>query len=77
MANARDDKSELIKLLPFELEGVDMIDIRFWKKTTAGPRPTKRGIAVREKMLVPLIVGLQRVLSQVSSEAAKEEAGVR
>lgn len=75
MANAREDRGEILKLLPFQLEGEEMLDIRFWKKTKAGPRPTHRGIAIKQTMIVGMIVGLQKVRSQINSEESKKTAG--
>jgi len=68
---------ELIKLIPFELDGKKMLDVRFWRKTKRGPRATRRGIEIEQSMIAPLIYGLQKVRSQISSDAAREEAGVR
>ncbi len=76
MADAREDKQEHLRIYPFDLDGQEMLDIRFWRNTLKGPRPTRRGIGIKQNSIVQLIVGLQRIHAQINSEAAKKEAGV-
>jgi hypothetical protein len=82
MSNAREDKQERVRLNRFDLEEADgvfipMLDIRFWKNTKTGPKPTKRGVAIKQSLITDMIVALQKVRSQINSEQAREEAGVR
>lgn len=63
-----------VKFSRFDLEGVEMLDIRVWKYTKAGPRPTKEGISVEVAMLPRVIMNCQKVWSTSSSEAARKEA---
>ncbi len=77
MIETMEANNETIKLIPFDLEGEAMLDIRFWRATKKGPRPTKRGIVIRQKTIARLIYGLQLVRAQLSADEAKEEAGIR
>lgn len=77
MANAREEKQERVRINRFDLEGEDMLDIRFWRITRTGPKPTKRGIAIKQILITDMIVALQKVRSQINSEEARQEAGVR
>lgn len=77
MAEVNKEYNEMVRIHPFILDDVDMLDIRFWKSTKRGPRPTSKGIAIKRSMIIQLIMGLQRVNSQMNSEEAQEEAGVR
>ncbi len=77
MSDAREYKQERVRLNRFDLDGEPMLDIRFWKITKLGPRPTKRGVAIKQVLITDMIVALQKVRSQINSEEAREEAGVR
>jgi len=74
---ARKETEESIRLNRFTLDDVDMIDMRFWRETKNGPRPTKKGIVFDQRMLIRLIIALQKVSQRVNSEMAREEAGAR
>ncbi len=63
-------KPEWIKLSPFELDGVQMLDIRYWRETSLGPRPTKKGIVIKQALNTRLIGALQRVHTNVSRDEA-------
>ncbi len=75
MAQVHDD-IETIRLSPFLLDGKDHVDIRYWKWTRNGPRPTKKGIAISRAEIIQMIVSLQRVNSAYNSDDAKKEAAV-
>ncbi len=77
MATAREDNNEIIRLSRFTLEGENMVDIRFWKQGKTGPRPTKRGIAIKQKMIVRMIIAMQKIHAQVGADEARQEAGVQ
>lgn len=76
MSQAREDQNETIRLNRFLLEEEEMLDIRFYRNTKNGPKPTNRGIAIKQGMMTKLIWALQNVRSEIQSEAAKKEAGV-
>lgn len=77
MSDVREDKNEKVRLHRFELEGEPMLDIRFWRIRKSGPKPTARGIAIKQALVTDMIVALQKIRSQINSEQAREEAGVR
>lgn len=66
--------SKRVKFSRFELDGIQMLDIRVWKYTKAGPRPTKEGISVEVAMLPRMISNCQMVWSKANSEDARNEA---
>jgi hypothetical protein len=68
--------NEQIRLSPFKLEGKAMVDIRWWKDTAKGPRPTKRFVAIPQHMVTRLISGLQQFHARHNSDAAREPAAV-
>lgn len=77
MGVAREDRNEHIRIYPFDIDGEELVDIRFWKNTPSGPKATKLGIAIKQSTVIKMIVALQRVHDQISSEAAHKEAGVQ
>jgi hypothetical protein len=77
MAKAREDMNETLRLSPFEVDGVGMLDMRWWKNAESGPKPTRLAIAIKQSTITRLIWALQKVHAQIESEAAKKEAGVR
>ncbi len=77
MGAEREDLEEIVRICPFTLDGIDMLDIRFWKATKAGPRPTKRGIAIKACMSVKMIVAIQRIMAKNSSDQARLETAIR
>lgn len=66
-----------VKFSRFELDGMEMLDMRIWNYTKAGPRPSKEGLSVQVAMLPHIISNLQTVWSASSSEAAHKEAASR
>lgn len=63
-----------VRFSRFALDGEEMLDIRVWKFTKAGPRPTKEGLAVQVAMIPRLIMNFQTVWRTSSAEAAKQKA---
>ena len=71
------NKDQSIRLSPFEVDGTPMIDIRYWRNTAKGPRPTKKFIVMEEKLIPQMIIALQRVFQQQNAERARETSGVQ
>lgn len=69
-------EDRLVRISTFELEGVPMVDIRYWKETSAGPRATKEGIEVPQVDMARLIWGLQKARAEFNSDEAKKSLGI-
>ena len=67
-------KDEVIRLSPFELDGELMIDVRYWRTTKKGPRPTNKGIEVNFRHVPQMIACFQKIWAQQNAEKAKETA---
>ncbi len=67
-------KNEELRLSPFELEGKTMVDVRYWKQTPDGPKPTNKGIYVEQKMVTRLIWALQKITRSNDAWEAKMAA---
>ncbi len=68
---------ETMKLNRFELEGRPMVDMRWWKDTNVGLRPTKKGIVIEQRMVTQMIEALWKMHESFNSEEARKPAGVR
>ncbi len=77
MAEVNKQYNESVRIHPFILDDEDMLHIGIWRSTTKGPRPTKNGVVIKRSMIIQLIMGLQRVNTQINAEEAHEEAGIR
>ena len=75
MARVKED-IQIIRLSPFLLEGKEHVDIRYWKCTNNGPRPTKKGMAIKRYELINLIIALQRVNAAFNSDDARRKETV-
>ena len=64
---------ETIRYSPFLLEGKEMIDMRYWRWTRNGPKPTAQKIMFERSYLPLLIVGMQRLFRNLSSEEARQK----
>lgn len=66
---------EQILLNRFELDGKPMVDIRYWKKTKVGMRPTKKGIVIEQKMVTRLVWALHKIHENHNLEQTGQLAG--
>ncbi len=67
---------ETIRLSPFLLEEKEYVDIRYWRWTRNGPRPTKKGIAIHRSEIIHLIRALQKVGAALNGDDARKEAAI-
>lgn len=70
------DDQEGIRLHRFDIEGVAMVDIRYWKETRLGPRATKKGIEVDQRLVTKLIEALQSMHQAHNRDEARKPANV-
>jgi hypothetical protein len=61
---------EWLKLTPIIENGVELLDMRIWKKTPTGGVPTRKSLIIPERMIIPLIMTLQKVHEHRSREKA-------
>ncbi len=54
-------KNEYLKLTVLSDNGQRVLDIRIWKRTPTGGVFTNKTLIVSKRMIVPLIVGLQKI----------------
>ncbi len=70
------ESDEWLKVTPIVDNGVELLDMRIWRKTPTGGIPTRKSLIIPDKMLVPLIMGLQKIHRQESERKAKQATGV-
>jgi len=68
------ETKENIQLSPFEIDGKLMVDVRYWRITKKGPRPTNKGIEVDFKLIPQMISCFQRIWEKQNAEQAKQAA---
>ncbi len=68
------EAKETLRIIPYAADGLDMLDVRIWKNTKKGPRPTKNGFVIRELFLTRMIAAMQGVHRQRSRELAEKTA---
>jgi hypothetical protein len=68
---------EWLKLTPIVDEGKDVVDIRVWKRTPTGGVPTKKSLIIDEKLVVPLIMTLQKLHRYRSKEKTQTTEAAR
>lgn len=69
-------EDEWIKLTSIRDGDLDAIDIRIWRMTPTGGIPTKRSICFEDKLIVPLIIELQKMHRIRSRAKARKEMAV-
>ena len=69
--------SEELRLARFEVDGLPMVDVRYWRETRLGPRPTKKGIAIEQKIVTRLIAALIKMHESYSHDGARRPANVK
>jgi hypothetical protein len=62
---------EWLRLTPIVDKGREVVDIRIWRKTPTGGVPTKKSLIIDERLIVPLIMTLQRLHRSRSSQKSK------
>jgi len=68
------ENKENIQLSPFEIDGKLMVDVRYWRITKKGPRPTQKGIEVEFRLIPQMISCFQKIWAKQHAEQAKEAA---
>lgn len=62
---------EWLRLTPGTENGKRVLDIRIWRRTPTGGMPTKKSLAIETKLIVPLIMQLQKIHQFESKEASQ------
>ncbi len=55
-------ENEFLRMTPFkDSNGKRAVDLRVWKRTPTGGMPTKASIVIDQRMIIPMIIQLQKI----------------